>query len=130
MKQHKSIPLFHKLNLEDGIKIKLINEPENYSKLLNLHLKQIEIVKKLNEPVNVIHLFTNSKDELKVELPILKRYLTERGIIWVSWPGNSIEYYYDINEIVVRRLATVNNFNVVESVELDDKWLAAKLITN
>lgn len=121
-------PLCEILGIEDGFKIKLINEPDYFSSLLERKDKNFFIQKKLSEPVDLIHLFTKSKKELSVELPALKNYIKEDGIFWISWPNKSDHFASDLDGDIVKQIGIKNGFVVSKICLIDHDWSAIKLI--
>ncbi len=124
MEKLYEVPLYKRLGIKEGTEVKLINEPDYYIKLLNGIASKIIFRKKLNSAVDVIHLFTNSKKELSVELPALTNYIKESGVIWVSWPMNNPNFVSDLNEKLVCELGERYGLMRGFSFEMDDYWLA------
>lgn len=119
-----------RFGIKNGATIKLINEPEKYSEVIALVDKPIRLQKKLHEPVDLIHLFTKSKKELQVEMPCLKKYIKEGGAIWVSWPKRSANFVSDLDSLIVREIAALNDLCDTYICSFDDLWFAMKLEHN
>jgi len=117
----------HKLlGIRDGLKIKLINEPDSYFEKLKRFPEQINFQRKLKEPVDVIHLFACSQKELSVELRFFKNLLDENGSFLVSWPVNNPKLHSDLDEKNVIQIGSENNLSSISSCKLDRNWSAVK----
>jgi len=128
MNRVNNSPLHEKLGIKEGFKIKLINEPEHYLDLLNGIRPQINLLKKLKEPVDLIHLFSRSKDELSVEFPYLKNFIYKNGMFWVSWPKKSSSNVSDLTEHVVREIGLMNGLVDTKLCSIDENWSALKFV--
>jgi hypothetical protein len=124
----ETIPLCEKLEIKDGYRIKLINEPESFLTLLDGSKKNISILKKLSGHVDLIHLFTKSKKELSVELPALKNYLKDDGIFWVSWPSQTSKTISDLDDEAVKQIGIKNGFSVSKICSINIDWSALKFV--
>jgi hypothetical protein len=124
----KSKPICEKLDIKEGYKIKLINEPDNYAAMLSAYGNNFSIEKKLSAPVDLIHLFTKSQKELSVEFPVLKNFIKESGSFWVSWPNKSAKVISDLNGDVVKKIGIKNGLAVSKICMLDEDWVALKFI--
>ncbi|MFA7227643.1 MAG: hypothetical protein WC061_01305 [Melioribacteraceae bacterium] len=130
MNKFEDMPLYQKLGIKEGFQIKLINEPDDLRESFNGSNNRIYFHKRLKEPVDLIHLFTRSKKELLVELPALKKYLKENGVLWVSWPERNSCYASDLNESVIREIGGNNGLTGMEICSIDENWSALKFIFN
>ena len=119
-------PLYAYSGIEDGFRIKLINEPDEFKESLNGFYPQINFQNRLKEPVDLIHLFTRSKKELIVELPALAKYLKEEGTLWVSWPDINSDHISDLNEQTVREIGLLHGFEEIEFGTIGGNWSALK----
>jgi hypothetical protein len=124
---YSSTPLYKKLGIKEGFKIKLINPPANYNSLLGAIVKQITITTK-KEQVNFIHLFTNSIKELESKLPVLKNEIEKDGMIWVSWYKKSAKKPTELDENIVRDTALALGLVDVKVCAVDDEWSGLKLV--
>jgi len=120
--------LHRKLGIKEGFEVKLINEPDNYIELLNGIASQIHFHNKLKKQVDVIHLFTKSKNELLIEFPFLKNFIRTNGMFWISWPKNNSEYVSDLNENIIREIGLMNGFVDTKVCSIDDNWSALKFV--
>ena len=128
MEHLNDTPLHKKLGIEDGFKIKLINEPDNYINSLNGIREKIHFQKILNEPIDIIHLFTRSKKELLVEFTGLKHFIKKNGMLWVSWQKKSSGYVSDLDENVIREIGMMNGMIDTKTCSIDENWSALKFV--
>lgn len=86
---YSGTPLVNKLGIKPGLKIKLVNEPENYFSLFETNIRE-QLVKK-NETPDIIHLFAKNRIEFESEMKRIKIFIKKNPviIIWVSWDKKS-----------------------------------------
>jgi hypothetical protein len=128
MSTTEGMPLHEKLGIKEGFEIKLINEPDNFIESFVGINDRIHFHRRLKEPVDLIHLFTRSKKELMVELPILKNYLKENGAFWISWPKRNSSHISDLDHNVVREIGLMNGLVDAKVCSIDENWSALKFV--
>ena len=77
---------------------------------------------------NVIHLFTNSRDELFEKLADLRNVITQDGAIWVSWYKKAAKLPTEITEDVIRDVALPLGLVDIKVCAVDEKWSGLKLV--
>ena len=82
---YSGTPLVKKLGIKDGFHVLTVNGPDDYSDLLEPLPKTVEISDAFRNDVDLIHLFTNSRNELFRQLAECVRLIKQNGSIWVSW---------------------------------------------
>ena len=80
------------------------------------------------EGLDVAHVFTASREELKRELARLRPLLAPAGMIWVSWPKKASRVPTDLSEDMVRELAFPLGLVDVKVCAVDDIWSGLKLV--
>ncbi len=108
--------------LATGIKVKLINEPMHFRARLTSIVPEAEFVNTLHQPVNSIFLFTQSKAELVVELPVISKFVTCEGNLVISVPNMNSNNITDLNDTVLNELAKESSMKLSEKIILDDAW--------
>jgi len=81
-----------------------------------------------NQPFDIIHAFTKSRDELVAGLPRLRRGLDPDGMIWVSWPKRASKVPTDVTEDVIRAEALKLDLVDVKVAAIDQVWSGLKLV--
>ncbi len=119
-------PLYVYSGIEQGFRVKLINEPDEFKESLNGFYPQINFHSRLKDPVDLIHLFTRSKKELMVELPALAKYIKEEGTLWVSWPDKNSNHISDLDEKSVREIGLLNGLVEMEFGTIGGNWSVLK----
>lgn len=77
---------------------------------------------------DIIHLFTNSRDELMSELSRLVRLIKQDGAIWVSWYKKAAKLPTEITEDTVREAAFSLGLVDVKVCAVDERWSGLKLV--
>lgn len=120
-------PLFKKLGIKEGFKIRIINAPDNYFELLG-EIPEVEILNNDSELVNFIHLFSKSAEEFENQFVKLKDEIVKDGIIWVSWYKKASKILTDLNEDLIRDTALSLGLVDVKVCAVDEKWSGLKIV--
>lgn len=127
---YSGTPLAKKLGMKDGFTVLTVNAPGDYEQLLAPLPENITFPKpeRSKGPVDLIHLFTNSRDELFAELSELRNLIKQDGAIWVSWYKKASKLRSEITEDIVREAAFPLGLVDVKVCAVDDKWSGLKLV--
>lgn len=125
---YSGTPLVKKLGVKRSFRIKTKNAPTNYRALLVPLPEEVVISTRLRGPVDLWHLFSKSRSELKRHLSTCLREIKQDGMIWVSWPKKSSGVPSDISEGVVRELALPLGLVDVKVCAIDEIWSGLKLV--
>lgn len=121
-------PLYKKLGLKPGFIAKLINEPDNYEKLIGDFMQSLTIKNNDKTNLDFIHFFTNSISELEKKLPALKNQIKKDGTIWISWYKKSAGKPTELTENIIRDTALAIGLVDVKVCAVDDDWSGLKLV--
>ncbi len=125
---YSKTPLVKKLGIKLGFKIHFAHPPDNLQSLLGELPEKTTTIVELNGPVDYIHLFTKSKDELQTQFPILKAALAQNGLLWISWPKKASKVTTDLNENIVRDIGLRNGLVDVKVCAVDEIWSGLKFV--
>ena len=123
---YSGTPLLQKLGIKEGMKVKLIGQPENYFDLLAKDISS-QLCKK-NETPDLVHLFVKTKKVFETEMKKVKMNSKPITIIWVSWYKKSAGIATDITEDVIRGYALQNHLVDVKVCAVSDIWSGLKLV--
>jgi len=120
--------LIEKLGIRHGMKILLINEPDNYVELLGKNLQNQKCIK--NELPDLVHLFVKTMKEFEKEMKKLNliRMKNSKIIIWVSWYKKTAKISTDMTEDVIRNYALINSLVDVKVCSINETWSGLKLV--
>jgi hypothetical protein len=131
-------PLSKKLGITSGMTIISIGAPDDYADLLTALPEDVLIVdaggrsssrsKSSTGPADIVHLFTNRRDELFRLLADFKNLIKQDGAIWVSWYKRAAKLPTEITEDTVREAALPLGLVDVKVCAIDDKWSGLKLV--
>jgi len=125
---YSKTPLVKKLGIKPGFNIYFANPPDNLQTLLGELPENVTLLNKLKGPVNYIHLFTKSKEELQTQFPILKEALMQNGLLWISWPKKASKVTTDLDENIVRGIGLRNGLVDVKVCAVDESWSGLKFV--
>jgi hypothetical protein len=121
-------PLAAKLGIKPGWRVLVRNPPEDYRELVEGLPVDVEICEDLPGEVEMVHLFTRSRDDLAASLPALLPRIRQDGRIWVSWPKRASGVPADVTEDTVREVALPLGLVDVKVCAVDDTWSGLKLV--
>lgn len=125
---YSGTPLAKKLGIKEGSIVLAVGELENYEDLLSPLPEGVSILSEPRPDVDVVHFFTNSRDELFRGLPVYMRLIKQAGAIWVSWYKRAAKLPTEITEDIVRDAALPLGLVDVKVCAVDEKWSGLKLV--
>ena len=133
---YSGTPLVKKLGIKEGFSIRGLGTPENYLEMLDplpagVKIKNAEINASTSEKYSafdLVHIFTNSRDELFRTLAECVRLIKQNGTIWVSWYKKAAKLPTEITEDNVREAAFPLGLVDVKVCAVDEKWSGLKLV--
>lgn len=136
---YSGTPLAKKLGIKDGFNVLVISAPDNYIELLAELPPNVLIVEADTAPTmsgthadrpepDLIHLFTNSRDELFGKLADCVRLIKQNGSIWVSWYKKAAKLPTEITEDTIREAAFPLGLVDIKVCAVDEKWSGLKLV--
>ena len=125
---YSGTPLLKKLGIKPGMKVCIVNKPEDYYKLLEVDIS--DQFNNKNETPDLIHLFVKNVKEFEGEMKKLKSICKQNPeiTIWVSWYKKAAKIETDITEDVIRNYALKNDLVDVKVCAVSDIWSGLKLV--
>ena len=120
--------LAKKLGIKEDSKVAAVGAPTDYETLLEPLPARAQIVENVTSDADVIHLFTNRRDELFRRLAEFRRIMKKDGILWVSWYKKAAKLPTEITEDTIREAALPLGLVDVKVCAIDDKWSGLKLV--
>ena len=125
---YSGTPLAKKLGIKDGSYVLTVNAPDDYRELLAPLPDAVTLSAEPKTDVDLIHLFTNSRDELFDKLAGCVRLVKQNGSIWVSWYKKAAKLPTEITEDTVREAAFPLGLVDIKVCAVDEKWSGLKLV--
>jgi bifunctional DNA-binding transcriptional regulator/antitoxin component of YhaV-PrlF toxin-antitoxin module len=116
-----------KLQIKQGKKVLLVNEPKDYRINLGKLPDNTTVTEKTSKAFDIIQVFISSKAELQNQLPKLKLLLADKGIFWVTYPKGTSKVKADVNRDSIREYGQTVGLQAVSLVAIDDTWSALRL---
>ncbi len=126
MSGYSETPLSKKLGIKDGIKIFLINAPENYFELIEINAVE-KVVNKITA-ASFFHLFVVSKKELENHFKKITRSAADDAVIWVSWYKKSSGIATDVTEDTIREIVLPTGWVDVKVCAVTELWSGLKIV--
>jgi len=84
--------------------------------------------KRLDNRVDIAHLFTKSVKELGNKLADYRKRLRDDVVVWVSWPKKASKVPTDITEDVIREICLPMGWVDIKVCAVDEVWSGLKLV--
>ena len=131
---YSGTPLIKKLGIKPGMKVLLINQPDDYYSLLDVNISD-QLCKK-NEVPEFVHLFVKTSKEFETAMKKLKSFCKKNTAItiWVSWYKKSAlrqaqgKLSTDVTEDTIRNYALQNDLVDVKVCAVSELWSGLKLV--
>jgi hypothetical protein len=125
---YSGTPLAKKLGIKPASRIFVADAPADYDELLAPMPEGVTRARKLDASVELLHLFTSSRQRLGKALGEARKTLGPEAVVWVSWPKKSSGVATDITEDTIRELALPLGFVDVKVCAVDEVWSGLKLV--
>ena len=125
---YSGTPLAKKLGIKEGFLVLAINEPDNFEQLLEPLPSGVILFDAARAELDVIHLFTNSRDELFSKLAESARLIKQDGAIWISWYKKAAKLPTEVTENTIREAAFPLGLVDIKVCAVDEKWSGLKLV--
>ena len=125
---YSGTPLAKKLGIKENFVVLGVNPPDDFQEMLAPLLENVTIVAVPQQGIDLIHLFTNSRDELFGKLAECVRLIKQNGSIWVSWYKKAAKLPTEITEDTVREAAFPLGLVDIKVCAVDEKWSGLKLV--
>jgi hypothetical protein len=125
---YSGTPLAKKLGIKESFSVAVVNAPANFEELLQPLPENVTLSYSTKPETDIIHFFTNSRDELFRGLAEYKHLIKQDGIIWVSWYKKAAKLPTEITEDTVREAALPIGLVDVKVCAIDEKWSGLKLV--
>ena len=125
---YSGTPLAKKLGIKEGFSVLTVDAPDNYRDLLEPLPANAKLGTKATMDMDLVHFFTNSRDDLFRGLAEYKKLIKQDGTIWVSWYKKAAKLPTEITEDTVREACLPLGLVDVKVCAIDEKWSGLKLV--
>lgn len=125
---YSGTPLMKKLGIKDTTRLKVVNAPADYHRLLEQDIKH-QLCPPSETP-DLVHVFVVSKSDLEKEMKSLKPLCSANPniVIWVSWYKKTAGIATDVTEDVIRDYALANSLVDIKVCAVSEIWSGLKLM--
>ena len=125
---YSGTPLAKKLGYKPNFVVSLVNPPGGYEAMVEPLPEGVKLSGKAEPDSDLLHFFTNSRDELFRGLAEYRNTIKQDGSIWVSWYKKAAKLPTEITEDLIREAALPLGLVDVKVCAVDEKWSALKLV--
>jgi hypothetical protein len=116
-----------KLGIKAGKSVLIVNEPAAYRKTLGALNPAAVVATTAGQPVDIIQVFIENRQQLEKQLPQLKKQLKSGGALWVSYYKGTSKIKTDINRDSIAAYALTIGLEGVAIISVDDDWSSLRL---
>ncbi len=117
--------LVQKLGIKPGHRCLLVQPPRGFMTTLGELPEGATMGARIMGEFDFIHAFFESSRELRALLPRLKKALSRKGMLWVSWRKGKVS---DLTETLVRDKGLDAGLVDVKVCAVDESWSGLKLV--
>jgi hypothetical protein len=128
MAGYSSTPLAKKLGIKEGSRVVMVNAPGDFEAALEPLPDNVEIVKRINNSIDIILFFAMSERELARDFAKLAKKLVANGMIWIAWPKKSSGVKTDLTFENVQRIGLDVGLVDVKICAVDEIWSGLKFV--
>jgi len=128
MAGYSGAPLAKKIGIREGSRLFLFGAPENYFDLVVPLPERVQVVSRIDDRTDIVHIFSAKRTELTDALRASLKNLKQDGVIWVSWPKRSSKVPTDITEDTIREVALPMGLVDIKVCAVDNVWSGLKLV--
>ena len=121
-------PLWQKLGLKPGLRVRLSRAPDDYFSLCGFDAAQVAAAARKTGGSDFTHVFATQRAELERDLPGLIESLADKGVLWISWPKKSARVATDITEDTLREIVLPLGLVDIKVCAVDAIWSALKFV--
>jgi hypothetical protein len=121
-------PLWSKLGLKPGLRVRLAHAPDDYFSLCGFDAAHVALVARKTGDSDFTHAFATKRAELEREVPGLIAGLADKGMLWISWPKKSAGIATDITEDTLREIVLPLGLVDVKVCAVTEVWSGLKFV--
>jgi hypothetical protein len=118
--------LIKKLGIKEEMKIRLMDEPEDYMEILRHDITK-QLVNEISK-ADLLHIFVTSKKELEKRFSNIIANAKNCLIVWISWHKKSSGIETDVTEDVIREIVLPTGWVDVKVCAFSDEWSGLKIV--
>jgi hypothetical protein len=128
MPGYSGTPLPGKLGIKPGARVLAVDAPKTYPALISPLPLKAALVSRLDDSVDIIHVFVTKKVDLSRFLKGAIGKMRPDAAVWVSWPKKAAGVPTDVTENTIREVALALGFVDIKVCAVDEIWSGLKLV--
>jgi hypothetical protein len=128
MAGYSATPLLKKLGIKENARLRFENAPGSVIAELGPLPGGATVVNNNEQELDLVLLFTTSRDELEARFGRLAGQLKPNGMLWISWPKKASKMATDLNENRVRETGLAAGLVDVKVCAIDETWSGLKFV--
>jgi hypothetical protein len=125
---YSGTPLAKKLGIKPSGRVCILGAPDGFTALLEPLPEGVVFQRDAGADTDIAHVFATRREELAEQLNTLRKTLSPRAAIWVSWPKKASRVPTSITEDTIRELALPLGLVDVKVCAVTEVWSGLKLV--
>ena len=122
-------PLAEKPGIKNSSEIFVWNSPGDYISLIGAGNNWIRVVSIPGSgQMNLIHLFCCNLNDLETSVMEYRKYISQKGTIWISWPEKTSGYITDFNDKCIGSFPLSLGLANIKVCSIDNLWSGLKFV--
>ena len=126
MAGYSSTPLIKKLGIKPGMKLLIIDMPDDYFNWLQEDISAVVV--KSGEHADMVHLFVKNRKQLEKHFASLIQLVPPAAAIWISWYKKSSGIATDVTEDVIRSVVLPRGWVDIKVCAVSNEWSGLKIV--
>ncbi len=123
MKDYSATPLWRKLGIREGSRLRLIGAPGGFA------IPELPpVITVMRGTADTILLFATRRADVKKRVPLLAAALHDTAALWVAWPKKSAALATDVDFDVVQTAGLDAGVVDNKTCRIDDTWQAMRFV--
>ncbi len=127
---YSGTPLAKKLGIKDGFHIQVFGAPKPYLEFFRDFPEEVQEHSPgpLEEPIDFLHLFVTTRDDLETFFAIAKANMKPNAILWISWPKKSSKIETELDKGTIRQFGLDGGLVDTKVAAIDADWSGHKFV--
>jgi hypothetical protein len=115
-----------KLQMKPGHRVLLLHPPEGYPEALGPVPAGVQIITRIEPPINLVLLFVEQRTVLDASLPELAPVLDNSSLFWIAYRKGGSKAGTDLNRDLLWEALVPRHWTGVTLIALDSRWSAMR----
>jgi hypothetical protein len=118
--------LAKKLRLQDGLKVLVLNAPQEYLDWIDQWSERIFLETRPDGKYDFVHVFIRDSGDYDDLCPMAMDAISYDGLFWMSYPKKSSKVKSDLSRDILWEMMNQTELRPVTQISIDETWSALR----